>query len=135
MNRLIKIASARTTSEISNDFNSIFPFLKLAFFKNSHTEKEPSLKKEMISESVPVGDLENFKKEGEIELTPLMSVGAFETLMRDEFGLNVHVFRKSGTVWLETTTTDHLTIISQNALGKEKSTPAEKDDVSDVDYD
>ena len=135
MNHILKISAASTTSEISDDFNRFFPFLKLAFFKHSHAEKEASMRTEMISESVRVGEIENFKKEGIIELVPLMSVGVFETIMRDEFGLNVHVFRKSGKVWLETTTTDHLTIISQNALGQEKSTPIEKEDINNIDYD
>ena len=39
--------------------------------------------------------------------------------MQEEFGLHVQVFRKSGNTWLETSTSDDLTLEDQNFKGKE----------------
>jgi len=111
----------RNISEIKDEFNGMFPFLKLEFFKKSHEETEPSHKKEMIQSDAEISRISHNKKYGAFNLTPATTVVGLETALRDEFGLNVQVFRKSGNVWLETTVTDNLTLQTQNALGEERS--------------
>ena len=131
----IKIEADRTISQIRDEFTGIFPYLKLEFFKGAHEASEPSRKKEMIKTDVSINSISSNRKYGSFQVSPATTVSALEAAMRDEFGLNVQVFRKSGNVWLETTVTDNLTLQSQNALGKEKSFAAEKPDLSDIDYD
>ena len=53
-----------------------------------------------------------------------MTVGELENIFKDQFGANVQVSRKSGSLWLETTLTDKWTLLQQNEQGKELSTPA-----------
>ena len=124
-----------TTAELSDQFHSYFPFLKIEFFKSSHEANEPSKKKELIKENLLLSDLSGKRKTGEYDFSPRTTVAEFEKSLHDDFGLNVQVFRQSGTVWLVTTVTDNLTLQSQNALGREKMDAAEQPDVSDIDYD
>ena len=132
---IITIEPERTISEIKEEFNVLFPFLKLEFFRTAHEEAEATQHREMIKKNMPISDISRNKKYGTFYLTPATTVATLEATLRDDFGLYVQVFRKSGTVWLETTVTDNLTLQTQNALGLEKSYAAEKPDVSDFDYD
>lgn len=131
---ILQIESKKTISEIKEEFHAVFPFLKLEFFTKPHDVSDASLIREMIKTNPELGELSKNKKSGKIDFTPYTTVAALETAFR-EHGLNVQVFRKSGTVWLETTITDNLTLQSQNALGKEKSLAPEQPDLSDIDYD
>jgi len=47
-----------------------------------------------------------------------MTVAEMEERFRDIYGLGVQVFRKSGTIWLETTVTDGWTLEDQNKQGE-----------------
>ena len=45
----IHIQPNRTISEIREEFNKLFPFLKLEFFKVAHEAQEPSRQRAMIT--------------------------------------------------------------------------------------
>jgi hypothetical protein len=49
-----------------------------------------------------------------------MKVGELENLFAEKFGLYVQLFRKSGKVWLQTTTTDTWTLKEQSKLASEQ---------------
>ena len=132
---VIKIAPNKGLNEIKAEFINTFPFLKLEFFKTGHEINEATSMKELIKNDVKVKDVPHFKKDGYLEIIPSMTVSDLEMLFKSQFGLNVQVFRKSGTVWLETSTTDYLTLEALNTLGLEKSQPIEKTDITDIDYD
>ncbi|MEI9910895.1 MAG: hypothetical protein WDO71_15215 [Bacteroidota bacterium] len=53
-----------------------------------------------------------------------MTVGQLEDIFQKQFGLQVQVSRRSGTLWLETTMTDNWTLKQQNDHGRELSEPA-----------
>ena len=58
------------------------------------------------------------EKEKEVkEVKEDMKVSDFEKMFHDKFGLNVQVFRKSGNLWMQTTSTDHWTLAEQNRKG------------------
>ncbi len=131
----MKVNSSRNLSQIKEEFNSLFPYLKLEFFKVPHHDLEPTSKKAMIKSDHLVSEINEFEKEGEINLSGSMTVKELEAIFRDDFGINVQVFRNSGNVWLETSSTDEMTLEAQNDLGKEKATPPEQADITDIDYD
>ena len=62
--------------------------------------------------------VQKIKNDGTIEVKPEMNVSTFEKLFEDRFGLYVQVFRKSGSIWLETSATDSWTLEQQNEEGK-----------------
>lgn len=131
----IKIHASRPLAEIKEEFSMMFPYLKLEFFRLPHRDLEPTSKKAMIKGSPVVGEVRELDYDGELEITSGMKVDELENSFRDDFGLNVQVFRKSGHVWLETSSTDKMTLEEQNMLGLEKVTPPAAPDLSDIDYD
>jgi hypothetical protein len=59
-----------------------------------------------------------------------MKVGELEHAFNVKFGLSAQVFRKSGEIWLQTTTTDTWTLAKQNEVAMEK-TDANEDPIPD----
>ncbi len=129
------ISNDLTTQQVQDQFSKFYEFLKLEFFKIPHEEKEPSSRKFMIKEPVPLMDLNNEMVNGSIEVSDTMTVQELESILRENFGLFVQVFRKSGTVWLETSVTDSMTLKVQNAMGKEKTIAVKAPDITNIDYD
>ncbi len=121
----MKISSETTVQEVFNQFTQYFPYLKIEFYKSSHQDSEGSKVEDQVSHSTLLGELNPNIIEATFDIYPAMSVADFEKLMRDSFGLNVQVFRKSNSIWLQTTATDAWSLEKQNGKG-ERST---------VDYD
>ena len=109
-------------STVQSAFNKTFPYLKLEFFKHSHKVHGGNPKKDMLSPGHILRISAKDLHEAEILVSSEMTVALLERLFRDRFGLNAQVFRKSGTVWLETTLTDDWSLSKQNNEGFELST-------------
>lgn len=108
----MKIDNQKSITEIQKEFSSLFPFLKIEFFKNSHHVFEGNSKKELTHK------ITHLNKPGELNINELMTVAELEQTFKDQFGLNVQVFRKHGNSWIETTVTDSWTLKKQNEEGK-----------------
>lgn len=117
----ITITDTRKISAIQEDFNSMFPFLKIEFFSRPHKPGAGSAKKFMRSENKTLGECRAIHKKSLLTITPKMTVSELEQKFADYYGLSVQVFRKSGKVWLETTITDGWTLQEQNRQGEELS--------------
>lgn len=109
----------RLISEIQQEFNSLYPFLKIELFAGEHGYRQPSplqgklprqLSLKLIASNMPIGD---------IELSDAMRVFELEEIFKERYGINLQVFRKSGNLWLETTVTDSWTLKQQNEYGRE----------------
>jgi hypothetical protein len=59
--------------------------------------------------------------EGQMNITPAMTVTELEQEFEKIYGLHIQVFRKSGQVWLETSVTDGWTLDMQNKQGESLS--------------
>lgn len=115
----LRIEGKGTIAEIQKAFNDEFPYLKLVFFSRPHRAYKGSNAKFMIQErTCPLSELTSLKREGDLHLETEMPVWQVERLFEEEFGLHVQVFRKSGSVWLETSVTDDLSLEQQNDKGK-----------------
>jgi glycerol-3-phosphate O-acyltransferase len=121
----IRISKTRTFKELQQDFNNLFPFLKIEFFKRGHAIEEGSNAQKMIRSSQLQDVTGSVKEEGLLEIQPTMTVADFEQTLLNRFGLAIQVFRKSGNLWLETTMTDQWSLKQQNEHGREISSPAE----------
>lgn len=117
----ITINDRRKIFAIQEDFNLMFPFLKIEFFAKPHKVGGASPKKFMKSSSKTLGECRTVHKKGSVTITPKMTVSELEQSFADTYGLSVQVFRKSGKVWLETTITDGWTLEEQNRQGEELS--------------
>ncbi len=118
---VIKISNDRKLSGLQADFNALFPYLKIEFFKTPHKIGEASSKNLIYENSRFVRDCRLQSKEGELKFSEKTTVIELEEQFKNSFGLSAQVFRKSGNVWLETSATDSWTLRQQNDEGAELS--------------
>lgn len=132
----IVIDESQTIESVQKKFIDAFPFLKIEFFRDSHTVGSGSKKKRMYeSKSVKLFKLSKNFKRGRISIEANRTVANLESDFQNQFGLNIQVFRKSGKVWLETSVTDSWTLDEQNKEGLRFSNEIkiEKEDFNDHD--
>ena len=113
----MKINKKRTISEVSSEFNELYPHLKIEFYLFHHETGEGSRQKDQIAHSVTLGEVNPSLMDGTIDLTPETSVAELEDIFYKRFGLNIQVFRRSGMLWLQTSKTDDWTLATQEAKG------------------
>lgn len=109
---------------IQEEFNNLFPYLKLDFFSKPHYVGEASSKKLIMPGSKTLNECRTIRSNGRISITPSMTVADLEQSFQNIFGLSVQVMRKSGKIWLETTVTDGWTLEKQNEQGEALSNPS-----------
>jgi hypothetical protein len=107
---------------LQQEFNNHFPYLKIEFFKlsaqggrNRHLQPinlDRFLHEFQMSSTTP-----------DLEINESLTVSELEKSIRKDYGISILVFRKSGSIWLETTATDGWTLGSQNSEGRELSLP------------
>ena len=114
----ITINDHRKIFAIQEEFNNVFPYLKLEFFSKPHKSGGESAKKFVKHHSKTLGECRTIHSNGEITISPNMTVTELEQSFGDVYGLGVQVFRQSGKVWLETTVTDGWTLEEQNRQGE-----------------
>ena len=95
----------------------MFPGLKLEFYAKAHGSGEGSPVQERLPGESQLSEVRTVNKEADLEIDPEMSVSQFEQLFAERYGLNVQVFRKSGNLWMQTTSTDHWSLALQNRKG------------------
>lgn len=103
---------------IQVDFNRIFPYLRIEFISKS--SKVGIAQVTINSEQKPLSNY-RIDPDNNITITPEVTVGDLEKKFFQIYGLNVHVLRKSGKAWLETSLTDSWTLAEQNKQGEQLS--------------
>ena len=124
----ISIEDGKKIQLIQQEFNAMFPYLKIEFFSTPHKNNEGSAKKIIRSSYSTIGECRSIHNSGVVYITADMSVKDLEQMFYNTFGLSTQVFRKSGRVWLETTVTDKWTLEKQNHEGEELSKHLLSDD-------
>lgn len=113
----IRIEDTRTISELKDQFNAAFPFLKLEFFKAPHESGESSRKQDLLDHRMTLAKCRTNHSEGDLVFSGSTTVEDLESKFQSVFGISVQVYRKSGKVWLQTSTTDSWTLEDQNERG------------------
>lgn len=108
--------------DIQDMFNKKFPHLTLAFFEVAYEEGQATDKNKKYDNDLTLRDIRKEGKIGEVSIHGNLKTGTLENIFREEFGIHVQVLRRSGNVWLQTTTTDTRTLSEQEEEGKEAST-------------
>jgi hypothetical protein len=108
-------------TEVQTAFSTQFPFLKLEFFQNKPTGQPGVSIKKPVTDNRRIGGVQSPITDGDLEIKDDMKVQDLEKIFRDQFGLSMQVFRRSGNVWLETTMTNNWTLRKQNEHGREIS--------------
>ena len=117
----LHITPAMLITEVQKEFNNMFPFLKLEFFQNKSSNRSGFSLKNLVSHDRKIVEVQPSIKTGDVQVMEEMKVQDLERIFKDQFGLAVQVFRRSGNLWLETTMTDSWTLRQQNEHGEEIS--------------
>ncbi len=117
----ILITDSRTISDVQSDFNKEFPFLKVEFFDAPHRTEKALPKSKMFPHDKKIGSCRRIHSAGKVNVTGSNTVSSFESELWKKFGLSAQVFRKSGSLWIETSLTDSWTLERQNREGLEMS--------------
>ena len=112
----LQLSKDTTIREVKKQFQNIFKSLKLEFFTMRHVAGESSALMDRLSDHTRLSAASKTFREGEFLFKGSDTVAAFEKQLQDEFGLSVQVFRKSGSIWIETVQTDNLSLEKQNTL-------------------
>lgn len=115
--------SDKTIKDLNREFALGYPYLRFRFFKKPHFQGEGSKLCDEVPQCTQLIDIMGVLREEMIEINPSNTVKDVEQLFQHHIGLPVQVFRKQGDVWIETTTTDYLTLEKQNEIGREASEP------------
>lgn len=113
----MEIQNDRTLQELKQAFSAQFPSLKIEFYATPHDPGHGSAAREQLDERLRVGEVRNGGASGSIELNPEMSAADFERLLSEQYQLHAQLFRRSGNIWLQTTSTDSWTLAEQNRKG------------------
>jgi len=112
----ITIKQDKILADIQKDFHTVFPYLKIEFFDKNHTLQQPE---NIVANTIDctVAEVRNTNMEGDLTIEGAMTVAEVEKKFMEEFDLAVQIYRRSGDLWLKTTTTDDLTLKQQNTSG------------------
>ncbi len=116
------ITDSKKLNEIKREFSEKFPYLKLEFYAKAHKEGEGSKDSQKIDGEHTIGSVRATHAEGDLSINGHLKVGTFERMFFEKYGLNAQVFRKSGTIWLQTISTDEWTLTEQNSRGEKSVT-------------
>lgn len=114
----MQITDNKIIKDLQQDFNSLFPYLKIEFFTATSKGRDNA---KLIATEQSLSRSRKVREEGTMMLNGNMTVAAFEKEMWERFGLLTQVFRQSGKMWIETSLTDSWTLERQNAEGYELS--------------
>ena len=117
--------------DIQQQFQEHYPFLKIEFYNTAHSEGQGSAPKTQLDSNLTIGEVQKTTKEGLLHIRGITKVAELESDMAEQFGLVVQVFRKSGSLWLQTTKTDDWTLVEQNQTAAEMEKNVAADEPGD----
>lgn len=121
----IQISPNDQIRDLQNAFTAAYPHLKLQFFSKPHGENKASFAKFLIhNRNTLLSELNPALRASSISIAPETITWALEKDFEEAFNLHVQVFRQSGSIWLETSVSDHLTLAEQEAKGAKSTTEA-----------
>lgn len=129
----MRITGGKTIRVIQEEFNRLFPALKIEFYTTPHSNKTGTSEKYHIKNTSRLKEISTDVATKSVTVNSSLTVTDLEQKIQDNFRVGAQVFRKSGNVWLQTTATDNLTLEEQNKKGLESSF-TEPQNRSELDY-
>lgn len=107
----LKIDGSQSVGDFRKEFNSTFPFLKIELLRRStNQEEKPGAKGITI---LPANQLMS-KNQVAFSINGATTVADLKSLFLEKLGIITLVYRKSGTMWIETSLTDDWSLERQN---------------------
>ena len=113
----MKIQNNKSLASLKEEFNEVYPGLKLEFFNTVHGEFEGSVGDNIVDNNLTIKELGSKLSEGEISIEGKRTVRDLELDFEVNYGLHVQVYRLSNDLWLQTIKTDDWTLEDQNRKG------------------
>src|SRR6476646_1885254 len=110
----ISINDHRKIFAVQEEFNRLFPHLRLAFLSKPNKAGGTASSKIMKERSKTLGDCRVVHSKGDLTLSHSMTVADLQQSLSDNFGLSVLVYSKSGEDWVETTGNGKLSMDDQD---------------------
>lgn len=129
----IRIQNTSTIAEVQKEFNRFFPYLKIEFYNAPYLAKSLLPSTKLMRHDKTIQQCRKTGIEGDLQLKPDTTVAALEQELWSVYGLSVQVFRKSGSMWIETSLTDSWTLKQQNLEGEQMSSVL-PDDNAGIDF-
>jgi hypothetical protein len=115
--KIIVVNDKNTIFMIQEEFNQLFPYLKIDFFPTAN--KQHAITNKFTREfKGPLSAYRVSDNNEQLVITSGMSVTTLEEKFREIYDLKAQILRKSGKTWLETTVTDAWTLNEQNLQGE-----------------
>lgn len=114
----IYISEEAVVRDIQEKFQTMYPYLRLEFFRKPHTKGTCSPEAEKISSDTPIEKIRMIHSFGWLDISYYRTAAAVEHDFSYLFGLSVQILRKAGNLWLETTITDNWTLEELNNAGR-----------------
>jgi hypothetical protein len=115
----VVLNDTKAIREIQSAFSNEFKYLKIEFFDVPYTPKAPTPKSKMYQADRRLGLCRKMHNEGILDINSNKTVAELENELWVKFGLSAQIFRKTGSVWVETNLTDAWTLERQNTEGHE----------------
>ena len=111
---LLSIHDNLLLEDIQDHFSKSFPSLKIEFYRHPHNWKKGSMPQDQIDGAMKVGDIRKKHDPGVLEIKSTDTTGHVESMFKDQFGLNVQIFRKGKNCWIQSITTDNYSLHQQS---------------------
>jgi len=115
----LNILQSKTIQDLQGEFSAFYPYLKIEFFESGHKPEQGSMGSVQYPRTMNLGELSPLLNEGSVDINATMITSQLEQLFQREFGLNAQVFRNMAGTWIQTTSSDHMTLAEQNDLGRD----------------
>ncbi len=113
----IKVNKNTTAATFQTAFNTEFPNLKLAFFRQNAGNDIWSSQM-ILNNQILLGEISDVllpqTTTEDLTISGNMTVAEFETILQNRYGLTARVFRQHNGDWIETTDSRHLDLEGQN---------------------
>ena len=113
----MKIKKSFSLKELQNQFSTIFPGLKIEFYRTAEAGYDGPYEMLHYDLDTPVEMINPDLVDTELSIDENEKVGDFENEISKLLGINVQVFRRSKELWLQTVKTDKWTLSRQNLKG------------------
>lgn len=118
---IIEINEHTVLAEIRKAFKAEFPYLDIAFFEKPHQTGAANAKAMMLEYNLTAGVAGDPHKTGSLLLENKQTIAEIEKHFESQFGLYAQILRKSGNVYLQTTTSDNISLNTLNEDAKNAS--------------
>lgn len=129
----IKFDKSTRLSQLQADFGKRFNYLKIEFFKLKSGPQDSYKATDILKNTLNIGEVSSKVNMDTFHIDGLMRAGEVERKFSEKLGINVQIFRKSGKVWLITSSSDGLTLDELNAQAREKE-EIKKEEKDENDY-